>query len=105
MKSIKHNLKKVDSIYELPRDVWEDLERFSGNCNVWYGPVEIELEEDDPPIPIDLMGTLLKEAIEKNEYEQAESIHKELIERGYNVEIKVEENGGTLVIQKNSKQK
>ena len=60
---------------------------------------EIEVDVDITKISINFLGECLKDCLQEGLYERIEEIKKELIRRGYKIEIKINNSvRGTLII-------
>lgn len=95
--------KKLTSIYELPDEYWKMLEEsgMEHPSEMWEIELIVTPEEGDPPIPDDLLGTLYKNAIESQDFEEANEIKIELESRGYTITIEeTEKNKGIIRFDK-----
>ena len=91
----KGKYKKINNIYELPKDVWKDLEKFE-DCNVYT--TEIDIEFDLNELPIDILIDFFIKRLKKNSFEKAIEYKKEIEKRGYTIKIDINDIGKGKVI-------
>ena len=94
---------KQISVKDLSYEEQESIKRFMDWTDTTLLPniykKEIEVDVDITKISINFLGECLKDCLQEGLYERIEEIKKELIRRGYKIEIKINNSvRGTLII-------